>query len=120
MEQIQEKVKIKYCGRKIGFGEYSYKGECEQCYKGMSKVTQYTVDKYSISYGMLIVMGIIFLVFLLPIIWIFGGSQKSAEERKEKELKAFEKQLKQDPSTWTKEERDRYNSFIEWDMQNER
>ena len=51
---------------------------------------------------------------------ISSSSKKDAETRKQRELREFETQLKQDPSTWNKEQRKRYDDFIEWDMQNER
>ncbi len=64
----------------------------------------------------LIFIGII--VFI--IISISSSAKKDAEARKQRELREFNNQLNQDPSSWNKEQRDRYNSFIEWDMQNEK
>lgn len=61
---------------------------------------------------------ILFIVFIITSI---GNSvKKDAEARKQTQLREFESQMRQDPTTWDKEQRDRYDSFTKWDMQNER
>lgn len=68
-----------------------------------------------------LVVGLIVIGIIAFIIFSIGNSvKKDAESRKQRELREFNSQLHQDPSTWDKEQRDRYDSFIEWDMQNER
>ena len=37
------------------------------------------------------------------------------KQQSDKQTQEFEDQMKQDPSTWNKQQRDRYNDFIEWE-----
>lgn len=55
------------------------------------------------------VLGFMFLV-------IVGVSCKSCSDQQTAErTQDFESQMKQDPSTWNKEQKDRYNDFVEWE-----
>ena len=110
----------KKCGRKIGFGEYSYNGECENCNKGIStnltnnaKNTTNNDDTSGCIFGFIFIAIIIFIVILI------GNSVKQdTQKRKEKGLREFNTQLHQDPSTWDKKQQDRYDSFTKWDWDN--
>ena len=67
------------------------------------------------------VIGVIVIVIIIFIIIGIGNSVKNdTKARNQREVNEFNKQMQQDPSTWNKEQRDRYNDFIEWDIQNER
>lgn len=56
-----------------------------------------------------IIVAFIFLV-------IVGVSCNScSEQQTQKETDEFEAQMQQDPETWDKEQRDRYNDFMEWE-----
>ena len=67
------------------------------------------------------IFGLIFIGIIIFIIMSIASSVKNdSEARKQRQLREFESQMRQDPTTWDKEQRDRYDSFIEWDMQNER
>lgn len=65
--------------------------------------------------GFIVIGIIIFIIFSM-----INSSKKDAELRKQETLKDFETQMQKDPSTWTKEERQLYDDFTKWDMQNER
>ena len=109
------------CGRKINFGEYSYNGECENCHKRFdSNIQHYTTpnnSNNSDTYGC--IFGVIIIVIVLFIVMSIANSVKQdSEHRKQEELREFNTQLHQDPSTWNKEQRDRYDSFIKWDASN--
>lgn len=60
----------------------------------------------------IIILFIIVVIFLIALCFSSGDSSSSKEKRD------FESQLRKDPSTWTETERDRFDSFIEWDMKN--
>lgn len=65
------------------------------------------------------IIGLIFIGIIVFIVMSIGSSVKQdAEYRKQRELREFNTQLHQDPSTWDKEQRDRYDSFIKWDSDN--
>jgi len=108
----------KKCGRQIGFGEYSYNGECENCHKGTSRNTQQNSVNNQNNIGSMIVTFVIILIIVLPIILMFSSSKQDAERRKQKELREFDSQLHQDPSMWDKKQQDRYDSFMKWDSNN--
>lgn len=107
----------KKCGRNIGFGEYSYNGECENCNKGISRNVNNTYNNNNDTSGC--IFGLIFIGIIIFIIMSIGSSVKQdAERRKQKELREFDTQLHQDPSTWDKKQQDRYDSFMKWDSNN--
>lgn len=60
----------------------------------------------------IIILFIVLIIFFIAFCFSRGDSSSSQEKRD------FESQLKKDPSTWTETERDRFDSFIEWDMKN--
>lgn len=65
------------------------------------------------------VFGLIFIGIIIFIVMSIGSSVKQdAERRKQKELREFDTQLHQDPSTWDKKQQDRYDSFMKWDSNN--
>lgn len=59
---------------------------------------------------------IIFIIIVMILVaWFTSCSKKDAEEYSQSETTKFEGQFKQDPSTWNKEQRDRYNNFMDWE-----
>lgn len=110
------------CGRKIGWSEYSYNGECENCYKGIVPTVQQDKVKTNSNNNndtSGCIFGLIFIgIIIFIIMFICSSAKQDAERRKQKELREFNTQLHQDPSTWDKEQRDRYDSFTKWDYKN--
>lgn len=67
--------------------------------------------------------GVIAFIIIIIIVLFVGflvSNKGTTSNGQSSESKAFERQMKKDPSTWTKREKDRYDSFIKWDMQNEK
>lgn len=54
------------------------------------------------------------LLIIAIIIIIFSISSCYAKSNEEKEIAAFENQMHKDPSSWSDEEKDRYNDFSNW------
>ena len=77
----------KKCGRKIGFGEYSYNGECENCNKGIStnltnnaKNTTNNDDTSGCIFGFIFIAIIIFnfvFLFVQMLLLIYCRNSKS-------------------------------------------
>ncbi len=75
-------------------------------------------NNVNIFLAIIVIVIVSFIIFI--VMSIRNSIKQDAEYRKQRELREFNTQLHQDPSTWNKEQRDRYDSFIKWDMQNER
>lgn len=61
---------------------------------------------------------IVIILGAIVIIAVISGFRsmlkKIDDEWRAEETRKFEEQFKQDPSTWNKEQQDRYYNFIEW------
>lgn len=112
-------MQCKYCCKNISVSEFnSNKGYCKKCYEERyHKKNKYNTERNSTILAY-IFMAIPVLIIILIISSIVIGSKQDAERRKQKELMEFNTQLHQDPSTWDKEQRDRYDSFTKWDSKN--
>lgn len=55
----------------------------------------------------------ILIVFLVIIFGIIGSC--SSKQNQAEETQKFSDQMNQDPNTWNKEQRDRYNDFMDWE-----
>jgi uncharacterized membrane protein YvbJ len=114
--------KCKRCGITIS-DESKFDGLCENCYQRRMERVNNAVSNNNNSenankIGIIIIIAIIIIVVILPIISLISSSNQDAEIRKQKELREFNKQLHQDTSTWNTEQKDRYDSFTEWNSTN--
>lgn len=62
----------------------------------------------------LIFMGFVLLMGVFMIKGCSDSAKASSEERIQRSNDEFQQQMQQDPSTWNKEQRDRYNNFMDW------
>lgn len=112
-----EKI-CKKCHKKVSKYGFYYKNLCRDCYEkslGMGKQNNIHRNEDISSF----IIGLIFIGIIIFIIMSIGSSAKQdAERRKQRELREFDTQLHQDPSTWDKEQQDRYDSFTKWDYKN--
>ena len=53
-------------------------------------------------------------VLALLMIGVWSCSSSSDEAYKKKEIDAWNSQMHKSPSSWTQEERTRYNNFMDW------
>lgn len=54
----------------------------------------------------------------IMLLFILFSMHSCSRVQEEKERKAFNNQMHKDPNTWSEEERNRYNNFIEWEENN--
>ena len=57
--------------------------------------------------------GIAIILILLVIFGIAGSC--SSKQHQAEETQKFSDQMHQDPNTWNKEQKDRYNDFSDWE-----
>ena len=62
--------------------------------------------------GKNILICILAFVFLVV---VCVSCKSCSDQQTQEQSQKFKDQMKQDPSTWNKEQKDRYNDFVEWE-----
>lgn len=63
---------------------------------------------------------IVILVIIVVISLIIVGCENISKQSTQLETQKFENQMHQDPNTWNKEQRDRYNDFTNWETEQQK
>lgn len=60
---------------------------------------------------------LLFILLIIGMIIVCVSCNENSKHIKEEETQKFEDQIHQDPATWNKEQRDRYNDFTKWETE---
>lgn len=114
---MSNEIKCPKCGTELP----SNSEFCNKCgNKIISTVNTNPKSTKNKTIGCLITFAVLIILIIIGFKACCNWVNESSEATRAHESAEFQKQMNQDPSTWNKEQRDRYNNFANWeaDQQN--